>query len=177
MELKTLVIHPEDKTTDFLSVIYDNKLDWHVVKNGIGIQGNYYGSNHLKSIIPDYERIVMLGHGTPSGLIGNKGYCIHYGLVDLLKSKQLVGIWCNADQFFSRYGLKGIYTGMVISEKIEATMYGIIANIDEIDHSNKLFTESMAYLIHGEKTLNEAVEYYSGESPVIEFNRKRIYIK
>ncbi len=58
--MKTLLIHAEDPTTDFLSTIYDGK-DWTIVKKNIG-------KSKIKSLIKEHDIIVMMGHGTEKGL-------------------------------------------------------------------------------------------------------------
>lgn len=59
--MKTLVIHPKDQTTDFLSVIYDDK-DWTIINTNVS-------KSYLKTQIKSHDRIVMLGHGTDKGLL------------------------------------------------------------------------------------------------------------
>jgi hypothetical protein len=51
--MKTLVIHPKDSTTDFLSVIYSDK-DWTIINTNIS-------KKVLKEQIKTHDRIVMLG--------------------------------------------------------------------------------------------------------------------
>ena len=104
--MKTLVIHPKDKTTDFLQEIY---LD----KNYDTIISNKISKNNLKILIKNHDRIIMMGHGTPSGLIGWGDFCIDREMVYLLKNKECVAIWCNADKFFEYHNLKGLYTAEV----------------------------------------------------------------
>lgn len=59
--MKTLVIHPKDITTDFLSDIYSDK-DWTVININVS-------KSFLKKQIKEHDRIVMLGHGTGEGLV------------------------------------------------------------------------------------------------------------
>jgi hypothetical protein len=42
--------------------------------------------------------------------------------VYLLRDKIGVYIWCNANVFVEKYGLKGFYTGMIISEYEESVI-------------------------------------------------------
>jgi len=68
---KTLIIHPDDRSTDFLKSIYVN-LNATVLTSGTKEQVNEEISKH--------DRIMMMGHGSPFGLfaihrfIGNNGY-------------------------------------------------------------------------------------------------------
>tara|TARA_R110000772_G_scaffold1210_2_gene4263 strand:+ start:2212 stop:2718 length:507 start_codon:yes stop_codon:yes gene_type:complete len=166
--MKTLVIHPEDSTTDFLKVIYQDK-DWTVITDNIS-------KSKLKQSIRDHDRIVMLGHGTEYGLIGYKEKSlIDSSWVWLLREKETVCIWCNADVFVEKYGLKGLYTGMIISEWIEANLYCVNASNDEIEESNILFAESVRQGID-EKDPDQVIKkLYEGSSYVIKFNRDNIY--
>ena len=67
---KTLVIHPDDRSTDFLKLIYKDKEDWTII-NDCNID-----RFTLKSLIRAYDRIIMMGHGSPSGLFNPKNYSL-----------------------------------------------------------------------------------------------------
>ena len=57
-----------------------------------------------------------------------EGHCMRnqiLNLCELKKKDNSVFIWCNADQFVNRYNLKGFYTGMFISEVMEAVFCGL----------------------------------------------------
>ena len=64
--MRTLVIHPEDRTTDFLADIYRGK-DWEIIRKPIC-------RDELAAKIAENDRIVMLGHGLPAGLIGTMAW-------------------------------------------------------------------------------------------------------
>ena len=70
----------------------------------------------LKEQIKSHDRIVILGHGTEKGLLGFNRYIIDSTWIYLLREKNCVCIWCNANVFVKKYNLKGFYTGMIISE-------------------------------------------------------------
>jgi hypothetical protein len=139
--MKTLIIHPEDSTTDFLSQIYSSLPNKTVVKGGIR-------KSELPKLIDSHDRVLMLGHGSPFGLINagqfpdSGSYIIDDSMVlPLINKTNSVFIWCNANQFVERHGLEGLNCGMFISEVIEANSYGF-ENIDEdlIDQSNGRFS-------------------------------------
>lgn len=177
--MKTLVIHPKDKTTDFLKPIYNN------IECTIINDCNIY-PNDLVQHIKDHDRIIMMGHGSPSGLFNIDG---GYGLfiissihVYLLKEKYCVGVWCNADQFFNKHKLKGIYTGMVISEQMEALIFNKSLDINKIKYSNDLLAQTFKDNIDGmDGSNNELIienilhNYDSHDNDIIDFNRQRIY--
>ena len=60
--MKTLVIHLADSSTNFLKEIYLGKL-WDLINHDL------YTNEQLKTIISGYSRIILLGHGSPMGLV------------------------------------------------------------------------------------------------------------
>jgi hypothetical protein len=166
--MKTLVIHPEDYTTRFLKVIYEDHPEWTVIDQRIP-------SSELKKKIKEHDRIVMLGHGTAYGLLGWGGMAITSEYVYLLKEKTLFAVWCNCDGFFERYGLKGFYTGMIISEMYEAEMMGVKTDEEELETQNWLFAESLKKAIDSDDILETAHSIFDGKSALYEFNKSRMY--
>lgn len=171
--MKTLVIHPKDTSTDFLAAIYSDKPDWAIINFDCS-------SAFLKQQIFNHERIIIMGHGTPMGLLGYGKFVITPEFVYLLKepNKKYVFIWCNADMFVERYDLHGFYTGMIISEYEEALMFSIKPNINQIEYSNWLFAESIKNAIDTDSFHQRVlVDYdnYVNENPIINFNKENIY--
>ena len=168
--MKTLVIHPEDTSTDFLSVIYAGK-NWTLISD------IHVSKKELKAQIKAHDRIVMLGHGTEEGMgdMINMRFLIDSGMVYLLREKETVCIWCNADVFAEKYKLKGFYTGMIISEDMEANMYAINATEDEIDVSNDLFANAIKESIDSENMLLEARKHYIGRNELITINKANLF--
>lgn len=168
--MKTLVIHPKDPTTDFLKEIYKNK-DWTIINHNPS-------KSELKKAIKDHDRVIMLGHGTGYGLLGFGRFVIDSRLVYLLREKDCVCIWCNADKFISKYKLKGFYTGMIISEYEEAIDYCIQAfNLIHITESNILFAEAVKESILEEDILKGIKERYKTKNnPIILFNQNNLFI-
>lgn len=179
--MQTLVIHPKDASTDFLKPIYEN-LDCSV------ITGNCTKAEVYEQVSM-HDRIIMLGHGSPSGLFAvsqftdehRTSYIIDESFANLLLEKENnVYIWCHADQYVNKYELSGFFTGMFISEVLEAAMYDINAEDEEIGKSNHLFSQQV-----GEKIENESEKihkylkdrYILPGSQVRDFNYKRIYWK
>jgi hypothetical protein len=180
--MKTLIIHPEDPTTTFLSQIYARLTDKTVINCGIP-------KSELRKLIDYHDRVLMLGHGSPLGLL-NPGqfpdagsYIIDDSMVSSLKNKtNSVFIWCDADQFVQRHGLTGLNSGMFISEEGEAIYYGFDdVEWDMINQSNERF----AWIIS--MYLNEAMEIlyqkllYEYEliartNPIARFNLARLYL-
>jgi len=169
--MNTLVIHPKDITTDFLTEIYLNK-NWDVINTNVP-------PHQLKEQIQKYDRIIMLGHGIPQGLLGFGRLIIDTTFIPLLKEKiNNVYIWCNADQFVKANGLKGFATGMIISEVGEALYFGILPEKGEIEVSNKLFAEAIKNSIElvPNKMVNEVMyDYKHYNNQIIEYNKSNIY--
>jgi len=165
--MKTLVIHPKDSTTDFLSDIYIDK-EWSIINNNVS-------KKILKESIKKHDRIIMLGHGTEKGLIGFNHLIIDSTYVYLLKDKLCICIWCNADKFVKKYELKGFYTGMIISEFEEALMFSIPASYDLLQESNKDFANAIKIAIDSGNILKVVLENYEGNLPLIQFNKSNLY--
>jgi hypothetical protein len=185
--MKTLIIHPSDETTDFLCVIYEeylDNLDYTIIRD--------YPSGAISNdILEKYDRIIMLGHGCPEGLLHTNdiGFLIDESNVETLRNKELIAIWCNADLFFLRHDLVGLYTGMIISEKMEALyclpQYTIRKS--EIKESNERFAAAVKKLIekYGNDKVLEAIKigfksdvdkYYPAISHLTKFNNSRIFL-
>lgn len=171
--MSTLVIHPFDITTNFLSEIYQDK-NWTVIKDSISTRKLYLE-------IKNHDNIIMLGHGTSNGLLGWGKYVIDPSWVYLLREKNCIGIWCHADIFFEKYGLKGLYSGMIISEMQEALYYSILTNLPEIIESNELLAESIKKSIHinDDKKMLESIKsiYQTKNNPIILFNQNNLFIQ
>ena len=165
--MKTLVIHPPDPTTDFLKDIYEDK-DWMIVNLELS-------RAELRNRIMSCDRIVMLGHGTAIGLIGYGRFVINSSWAYILQDKETVSIWCNADKYAKEYGLRGVCTGMIISEVDEAEFCNVPATQEEITASNKLFARAIKNSIDTDSFVKKAKGIYVGDSPVIKFNRENIF--
>jgi hypothetical protein len=144
--MKTLVIHPDDRSTDFLKPIYSGLSNTTVLTENISQPA-------LKEAIAEHDQIIMMGHGSPSGLfnvssMGHNFFTIGKEHVELLRDKKNIFIWCNADQFVKQHNLPGLFTGMFISEVAEASYCRVIAEQTQVDESNDLFAELMGkYLV------------------------------
>lgn len=173
--MKTLVIHPFDISTQFLSAIYEGKQedeDWLILTEE-------YSRRSIKEEIKAHDRIIMMGHGDDRGLFGHDHYVINKQNIYYLKQKQCIFIWCNADVFVRKYHLTGFYTGMIISEWEEAIMYSIhTVNSEFITTSNNFFAHTIAtYLEHPNRLELIRETYTSENNPIIQFNNNNIFEK
>jgi len=166
MEKKVLVIHPFDHSTTFLCELYEDKGYTEITYNP--------GNSELKTLIKDHDVIMMLGHGDGYGLYGFDRRIITSDLVYLLKEKEVVCVWCNADVFVEKYQLTGIYTGMIISEEYEATYEGVLAEQKDINLSNAKFAKAMKLFLES-GDINDFHINYGSDNKVMEHNKVRVY--
>jgi hypothetical protein len=180
---KTLIIHPNDRSTDFLRPIYAGIENKTVVTGGIN-------KAELRELIKSHDRVMMMGHGYPGGLFSvgqfdqSLGVIVDDSMVDLLKEKEdNVFIWCNSDQFVNRYNLKGLYSGMFISEVGEATYCGLPGTEqEEVDVSNNYFAYLLGELIPNNdlsaaySALKTEYGQLAESSKVANYNHNRLYL-
>jgi hypothetical protein len=174
--MRTLVVHPKDPTTQFLVPIYANLTNKTVVRSGIT-------KSEVKGLIESHDRVIMLGHGAPFGLM-NPGqfpdtglFIIDGSMANSLKNKSnCIFIWCHADQFLKTYGLSGLCSSMFISEMGESDLYGF-EDIDMgmIDQSNMTFSFILSkyinepiYVLH--QSLLTEYEVVARTNPIAKFN-------
>lgn len=170
--MKTLVIHPEDETTNFLKDIYIDK-DFDVIQN------KTYPKCRLNYKIKKYDRVILLGHGMPTGLIGGYGMIIDQENVEALQGRSIIGIWCYAKQFIKANNLRAFATNMFISEKHEADLLGIRATEHQIAYSNRLFAIAVRENLHLPMHLmqREVLGIYRCRyNPVIRYNYRQMIL-
>lgn len=184
--MKTLVIHPQDSSTDFLIPIYMNLKSFPDYDDVTIIRGGM-SKDEVDEQIKQHDRIMMMGHGSPGGLFsvgqfGTQGFIINYTTVDLLRDKECIFIWCNADKFVEANNLKGLYSGMFISEVSEANYCGLPGTPQDIvTESNDYFAKELGSV--SEKSLDEMyqhIKYTYGilaeGNAVAEYNYNRLYL-
>jgi hypothetical protein len=176
---KTLVIHPKDFSTDFLKPIYE-EIPYKTIVNGV------LTVEQINKLIKEHDRIIMLGHGTPDGLLGvgrfDRPYAISHETAKYLRPKECVYIWCNADQYCIKNNLKGLYSGMFISEVGEAVVCGVKNPTQKmVNESNDIFSEVMRITIDKElevihETLMDDYGALAKTNPIAYYNNKRLYL-
>lgn len=181
--MRTLIVHPKDETTNFLKVLYEPISIKTVIRGGIG-------KNELRKLIKNHDRVIMLGHGSPWGLLSVGqfppkvgSYIIDYSYSDLLSAKkENIFIWCHANQFVQRNGLNGFFSGMFLSELSEAFSWGYyISDSKLIEESNGLFADIVSRNIHQpvDVLYQNVIQEYSSVSksnPIAKFNLERLYL-
>jgi hypothetical protein len=182
LTMSTLIIHPKDQSTDFLKPIYATIQDKTVITGGVT-------KYELRELIKVHDRIIMLGHGTPIGLLSvgqfpdNGSYVIDYSYTDLLSAKkENIFIWCYADLFVKRNGLNAFYSGLFLSEFGEALSSGFyIADRNLITESNENFASIVSRNIHQplDMLFENVIQEYAimaKTNPIAEFNLERLYL-
>ena len=182
--MQTLVIHPLDKSTQFLKPIYASLTgDVTIIEGG-------FDKDDVREMIKESDRVIMLGHGSPQGLfsVGQFGNCKNGMIIDstmltaLANKPNNVYIWCNADRFVNYYHLNGFYSGMFISEYSEADWCLVQANRDkqDVEMSNDLFAEIVGKSIMMEaKNIHDNTKllYHIEGNGVSKYNNERLYWK
>jgi hypothetical protein len=176
--MKITVIHPTDSTTDFLDPIYSNL-------NQAKIINGKLNQRQICESLKKSTRVIMLGHGTPDGLLSvgqfkdDSLYVIGSKHTDILKDKiNNIYIWCHANKYVEKNNLKGFYTGMFLSDWSETIAYGVWdATLEDIEISNRLFAEAVSKNIDldAHDLLTEVVKSYSkikNSNQVVDFNIK-----
>ena len=108
------------------------------------------------AISQEEDTIIFCGHGTRNGLLFpdfSRGiYLLHENNINLIKARNIVGIWCYASSFASSYNLHGFFTSMFISNVNEAYDNGFYnASQDDINRiSESFFARANELLISNE---------------------------
>jgi hypothetical protein len=184
--MKVLIIHPQDKSTDFLTPIYMNLKSFPDFDDVTIVRGGMT-KDEVDKLITEHDRIMMMGHGSPQGLFsigqfGSQAYIINYTTVPLLKDKECILIWCSADRFVEANNLKGLYSGMFISEVGEADYCGLPGTPQDIvSESNDYFAKELGSV--SDRPLDEMYQYIkytygmlAEGNTVAEYNHNRLYL-
>jgi hypothetical protein len=180
--MKTLVIHPKDQTTDMLSLIYEGR-DFTLIDDP------ETSKDKIRRAIECHDRIIMLGHGIPQGLINPKFMItrrfedllfIDDSFAYLLGTKETISVWCYSDEYFRRHRLSGFHTGMIISEVKEARFvlgYSPLT-AKELDKNMHHFARVIGECIDmpSQEMKKYILANYVGDDEITRFNRSNILI-
>lgn len=146
-----LIIHPQDKSTDFLQPIYENIPNKKVITGGLTYA-------QVKEEVNNHDEVIMCGHGYMGGLfsisnfpgLNHSSYIVDHKMALILKTKKkIVTIWCYAKNYIQINSINNsFHSGMFISELDEVWCSGY-KNITQsmIDDSNSCFSEELGSLI------------------------------
>lgn len=132
----------------------------------------------MDAIRNDEGPVILLGHGTPRGLLDPTfyDYIIESRDVDLLRQRTIIGIWCYASEFADKYGLHGFFTSMFVSNINEAIEHQVdyLATEENIAEEFELFCCIINCFIRSELPMDEWVENLQGmcnrELPFVRYN-------
>ena len=173
------VVHANDPTTQVLSLLYESRRD--VACRITEASGNGAVARGLR----EADCVMMLGHGNPYGLFSTpekdgryRRFLVTDRHVQFLRNKTCIGIWCYANEFALRYGLEGLFSGMIISELQEATDLDIPTTREEIDREMEKFTQRLRWCIETTE-LKEVPERMKElddiHSPLTTFNYNNLF--
>lgn len=183
--MKTLIIHPDDRSTDFLRAVYADIPNKKVITGGMSVW-------EVDLEIMAADRVIMLGHGTRYGLLSvgqftGSGYVVDSESASLLEEKtECIYIWCYASDYVKAHGLRGFASGMFISEVAEAD-YCRVRNVrgesvtqEQVDTQCKYFCDTVGAGINlTSKELYEFTSDVYGEMldfcPISRYNHSRLY--
>ena len=173
------IIHANDPTTKVLTRLYESRGDItsHIDETSTNVS--------IQAAIRNDSTIMMLGHGNKYGLFSKPSkkekyerFLITDRHVQFLRNKTCIGIWCYANEFADKYGLHGLFSGMIISELQEAIDNHITATKEEIDHEMVKFTERLRHCIETGDLRSvpcRMSELDDTHSPLTEFNYKNLF--
>lgn len=136
-----LIIHMDDRSTDFLKPIYRNATGTVVTRP--------LPSSLINDLIDAHDQVIMLGHGSPAGLFSLDGGLIigRNNIEALSKKTDSIFIWCHASTYMFENDLHGFATGMFVSEVGEARVYNLDPDLKKITESNKLFAKLVGHYL------------------------------
>jgi len=179
--MKRLIIHPDDRSTDFLKPIYSQ------LKNTTIIPGGLRRQLEIHELIQSHDQVVMLGHGFTDGLLSVNQFGLNPFIIDARCAKYLsekesnIFIWCYASDFVRKHKLKGYCSGMFISEELEALYHNVDATEDQINLSNDLFAFALGEAMQHGYSLQKTYEYVNSKyeaiadgNLVVQYNLERL---
>ena len=179
-----LVIHPTDRTTEMLSILYEG-LEAKLIESDCSNKE----MGHLLRHTSPSERIMLLGHGSDKGLFYrdddtkdefDKIIVGHPHAFHLRNhGSNIIGIWCHAVKFAKKEGLHGLFSGMIISEMSEAKEHGVTTDRESMDRTNRIMFTQLRRLLDEGTPLHEIPERLKAldttQSDLSRFNYDRFY--
>lgn len=179
--MNILIVHPFDETTNVLERVYSG-MPYDVLHRGNLTRQDV--ENAIEA--GNYDRVVLLGHGTPEGLynFNTDKYvfdCGSYKNKVAPRGIEAIAVWCHANDFFLKFDEPETVfsTGMFISEQREAQHYFIDKIEDDVIEAQfRLFSgvlrEAVALPI--KEIRNYIAQNYVGQDPITRFNRECMLI-
>ena len=185
---KLYVIHPKDRSTEVLSILYRECEVVNIITDPDAFSNEV---SHFLNHISKDSHLMLLGHGSPDGLYSrfddsgepvsfDKVLVNHSHAYHLRKhNHQIIGIFCYAREFAEKERLHGLFSGMFISEYKEALELGIETSEEEIRFENEKFFKRLRQLLDDDVPLFEIPdrmrELDDVKSPLTNYNYYSIY--
>lgn len=150
-EATMIVIHPKDRTTKMLELLYKDSP--HTLVD------TTLSKNQLRALLynePSVEHFMLLGHGGPEGLFTRTDdtqnsftKLIDHSFAHILRKHQgkIFAVFCHAKLFAEKEFLHGLFSGMIISEMSEAIYYGITTTEEELAQENVKLAKRLRTLL------------------------------
>ena len=113
------------------------------------------------------NRLLICGHGDECGVYGEPeivntricwgGHVLDRSHAELLRRREVIGIWCYAGNFADNHGLHGFFTSMFISNTNEAADFGFKTDAKTVSDENVFFAKAVRHLVENGVPLSEWV--------------------
>lgn len=180
--MTTLVLHPDDRSTDDLRPLYEGIPDRTVITGG-------RTKDEVRALVAAHDRVILCGHGYTTGLFSidrfptDNGLIIDASMVDVLSEKHdTIYLWCYAHEFVRQHGLRGFSSGMFISEVQEAQWMGLEGVTQaQVDESTQAFCRLMGQHVLGPQeqmfaTVHREYGLLAQRNPVAAYNHARLHL-
>lgn len=174
-----LVIHDynNDSSIQFLTDLYD--------VSTVTPVGRKQSSSAILRLLSENDDIMILGHGGTNGLYSRQSansyfdrILINSSMVEQLRNKKLICIWCYANEFAEKYKLTGLFSGMIISEVGEAEFVLELDDVsfEEVEHCNHMWVDAFKELIatHQPEEIPELMKNYQWDNEGLTENERKI---
>lgn len=138
-----------------------------------------------RAIIEEKDCVMFIGHGTEYGLLNERlnGFLVGPDMVQFLRDKTVIGIWCYAGNFAQKYDLKGFFTSNFISnidELIDCGFSRFNEDEDTISVENFLFSCRINEYLREKVPLCEWVDKLQDsvkdeKQPFVKYNYEALY--
>lgn len=183
------VIHPKDRSTDSLKILYDGIDNLEILTDPDMFSSDV---KHFLNHRTNDTVFMILGHGSPNGLFSrfddtgeptsfDKIVVAHQHAYYLRKipANRLIGIFCYANEFAKNERLHGLFSGMFISEYKEALELGIDTTEEEVKIEMDKFMIRLRSLLDADVPFEEIPdrmrELDDTKSPLTMFNYYSLY--
>ena len=138
-----------------------------------------------RAIIEEKDCVMLIGHGTEYGLLNERlnGFLVGPDMVQFLRGKTVIGIWCYAGNFAQKYDLNGFFTSNFISnidELIDCGFSRFNEDEDTISVENFLFSCRINEYLREKVPLCEWVDKLQDsvkddKQPFVRYNYEALY--